>query len=77
MAKKLKPLVTKAQLKAYLDDPGKCPRCKSENVEGASWDLNDQVVSQEVYCCDCHLEWVDSYKFHSIQIIDRRQGAKT
>lgn len=44
-----------------------CPRCGSSNLEGSSWDADGRFAWQEVVCCDCEHEWVDTYTLSSIR----------
>ncbi|NTW34545.1 MAG: DUF1178 family protein [Syntrophobacteraceae bacterium] len=60
-----------ADFKKYLETGGvSCPFCGSHNIEGQSFDIDEDGVTQEVGCNDCCREWIDSYKLHSITVID-------
>lgn len=62
-------MFTKKQEKTYLENGGtKCPKCGSENIEGASWNADGGgTASQEVSCLDCDAEWFDVYNLVGIQ----------
>jgi len=54
----------------YLENPGNCPFCNSDQIEGDSWDF-DGDPSQPIYCTDCKSEWHDLYKLVGFDPIER------
>jgi hypothetical protein len=38
-----------------------CPKCKSDQIEGGSFDVDSNHCTQELACLDCNFEWVDQY----------------
>lgn len=62
-------MFTEKQEKEYLENGGtKCPKCGSENIEGASWDADGSgITSQEVSCNECGAKWYDVYNLVGIQ----------
>jgi transcription elongation factor Elf1 len=63
--------ITAKQKKAYLKHPGKCPKCKSEDITGASIEIDGDYAVQEVSCSDCEAEWYDYYKLVNVEEIER------
>lgn len=53
--------LTQQQIKDYMKDPSRCPRCCSESIEGESVDIENHEASQTVSCADCGLLWTDYY----------------
>ena len=54
--------LTKARIKAYIRRRGYgCPNCKSDNVIGESFSLEDGQAKQELFCHDCDCAWQDVY----------------
>lgn len=49
--------------KKYVAMKGvRCPHCNSENIEGTSFEANENGASQEISCSDCEESWIDTYK---------------
>lgn len=46
----------------------KCPKCKSENIEGGSVEIDCNGASQDVTCLDCNAEWTDIYTLTDVEI---------
>ena len=44
-------------------DPGRCPKCGSNNIEGGSADFDRGHVYQRVGCLDCGFSWSDAYEY--------------
>ncbi len=78
MAKKSKKTLTKAEEKAYLKNPGSCPKCKSGNITGDSFEANDNKVWQTVICEDCGFKWMDEFTltniFQNIEELDKSRA---
>lgn len=45
---------------------GQCPHCGSDHIEGGSWNLDGDQVSQDVHCLDCHKMWADVYQLNHL-----------
>lgn len=39
-----------------------CPFCKSDEIEGGSFDVSGNIVSQEFSCNNCDAEWYNHYQ---------------
>ena len=51
---------------------GKCPFCRSRQIEGSSVDIDTGGASQEMSCLDCGKQWVDCYELTGY--IPKEQG---
>jgi len=61
-----KPLTVK-QLKDYVKHGGSyCPVCRSDSLEGESYDYGVGVVYQSVLCLSCGARWTDGYTLTSV-----------
>ncbi|WP_298636789.1 hypothetical protein [uncultured Umboniibacter sp.] len=47
-----------------------CPKCHSNNVQGGSFDVSDNTVSQKMLCDDCEAEWYDVYQLVTQEIVE-------
>ena len=45
----------------YLDKPGHCPNCDSNQVSGKSVEIENDMARQEVDCLECGAGWTDHY----------------
>lgn len=45
---------------------GQCPYCKSDQIEGGSWENEGNIVWQRVSCFDCGRSWQDIYELSNI-----------
>lgn len=45
----------------YIDEPGRCPVCRSEAIAGGFVEIENGSAHQKVSCHDCDAEWVDTY----------------
>ncbi len=43
-----------------------CPFCKSDQIEGKSFDIGDYYVYQNISCMDCKKEWTDQYELINV-----------
>ncbi len=49
--------------KQYLRVHGeKCPHCESFNLEAGHTAFDGFILTQAIYCNDCHAEWDDEYE---------------
>ena len=39
-----------------------CPACKSEEIEGDSFEVTYGYAYQPMYCIDCSNSWTNTYK---------------
>jgi formate dehydrogenase maturation protein FdhE len=53
--------MTEQQKKEYLEDPDKCPYCKSEDVAGEFPDFGESYAMRNVSCNQCNKNWTDYY----------------
>ena len=49
----------------YLKDPGACPLCHSEDIEGHDINVDGNEAWQEVVCLRCGYQWHDIYELKS------------
>lgn len=47
----------------YAKDLGHCPRCRSANIGGGSFESQGSEVWSEITCDNCGFMWFDEYKF--------------
>lgn len=60
-----------ARAKKYLNGGGgACLFCGSWDVEGSSWDMNGEQVSQDVTCLKCDKSWTDFYTLDCVAYRD-------
>lgn len=45
----------------YLSNLSKCPSCKSDDLEGDSIQVDDNIAWQPIWCNDCGFSWTDEY----------------
>lgn len=45
----------------YVDEPGRCPHCRGDNIEGGFVNIDNGTASQPISCNDCDATWVDTY----------------
>jgi len=43
----------------------KCPKCKSSEIEGGSFNADTGYAYQEMNCLECCHEWRDVYLLHA------------
>jgi uncharacterized Zn finger protein len=53
--------------KAYLENSNTCPNCGSEDIEGNSFNADENYVIRDVYCEECGMVWTDEYTLSSIE----------
>lgn len=53
----------------FAADPGRCPRCGSQDIEGGRVEIIERLAVQGVRCLDCGEEWDESYR------LEARDGA--
>ena len=51
----------------YLNNPNECPYCGSTDLEGDSFDSDDNTVSQEITCNRCYKDWTDVYHLVDVE----------
>ena len=56
-----KPAAEPMSNKDYVEGEGKCPVCKSTQIEGDSIDIEGKHAYQSVGCNNCGASWVDEY----------------
>jgi len=62
------PQVTEKQIEKYIEKRGvHCPKCESQNIEGDSFDVDENGANQQMACIDCDFEWFDIYKLVGIE----------
>lgn len=63
MPKKEKKIKRLSQKEYVKGDGMTCPFCHSKMIEGdGSINFEGDIVSQNIYCLDCHKTWQDLYK---------------
>ena len=63
--------LTEDQVKEYVSNGfNKCPVCKSPDVSGGFVEVDGNEAWQKCSCNECHAEWNDLYKLHSVEILD-------
>ena len=45
----------------YLENPNVCPSRSSNNLDGDSFQADDNCAWQSLWCVDCGLSWTDEY----------------
>lgn len=45
----------------YIDEPGRCPVCRSEGITGGFVNVDHGTASQPMSCNECDATWVDTY----------------
>ena len=61
--------LSKEEKKNYIKSGyAKCPKCKDDNIEGGSVEIDANGASQDVICLACGAEWTDIYKLSDIEI---------
>jgi len=59
--------LTAKQKKDYIKSGySKCPKCKSDDIDGGMVDIDGNVALQSVSCNECEAEWTDIYKLADI-----------
>jgi C4-type Zn-finger protein len=66
--------LTDEQKKTYLTDSGRCPICKSSELEGQGYDYDGDQVWQTIVCQNpnCRAAWRDVFTLTFIEDIDTR-----
>lgn len=57
--------------RSFAGEPGHCPCCGSDQIEGSSWDVYNEYAQQEVSCVNCGAAWDDIYRLVDIEITRR------
>lgn len=59
--------VNPTRKKAYLNDPNKCPHCKSERIQQSrEADIVDKSTNIRIKCIDCKSTWTEIYTLSNI-----------
>jgi hypothetical protein len=67
--------LTEEQKQAYIQGrSGGCPYCKSNNIEGDSYEMHGNCVSQPISCLDCERQWEDVYTLTGIDETEETNG---
>jgi hypothetical protein len=62
---------TKAEIAQYLDNPKRCPFCKSGNITAQHDYAGDEDQAwQTVICEDCQKGWREYFKLFDIEELD-------
>ena len=56
----------KSTIREYIDAPGFCPFCKSENISGSNIEIDANSAWQDVGCDDCNKDWRDIYRLVAV-----------
>ncbi len=48
----------------------KCPFCQSDEIEGHSFDVDENGAHQEISCQNCNAAWTDDYKLSGYTVTD-------
>jgi len=61
--------LTEEQKKSYIkNDYGRCPVCKSDDIEGrGSYESDGNWISHEIICNNCDFAWQDIYELTDIE----------
>ena len=62
--------LTDEQKTKYLENPGHCPNCGSEQIEGGSIDVEGENAYQQVSCNDCDQQWNDIYQLVGVEGVE-------
>ena len=63
----MKTLTNEQQRQYVSDDGGRCPYCRSDQIEGnGGFDFEGGRVFQEVSCLDCNERWMDVYTLSNV-----------
>ena len=61
--------LTAKQKKDYIKSGySKCPKCKSDDIDGGMVEVDAGTCWQPVSCNECHLEWSDIYTLAGIEV---------
>ncbi len=55
----------------YLNDPNKCPYCKSESIKEGDISANYKkimIIKRQRFCNDCSKLWVETYTLSGVKI---------
>lgn len=64
-------MLTESQRNDYLtNDSGRCPFCKSDNIQGHAIDICGKEAIQPVTCSDCGHLWNDIYSLTDVEDLD-------
>ena len=62
--------LTKKQKSDYLKNSGKCPYCKSDQIEGGSIEIDGETAWQTVSCLNCDKKWNDIYRLANVEEVE-------
>ncbi len=57
-------------------DWGRCPLCRSDEIEGASVEVDGDMTEQSMSCLNCEATWQEQYVAFGMSNI-RRNGTRT
>ncbi len=61
--------ITDEMKQEYLIGHGAfCPFCRSENIEGLNFEVENEYVFGYVECLKCGEQWVDTYKLTDVHV---------
>ena len=61
----------KKQVKGYLEDPDKCPVCKSGNLVGEEGEWTSDFVWRFIICNNCNHRWTEEFKLIRIMELEK------
>jgi transposase-like protein len=62
-----KPPLTEAMAAQYVaQGGGKCPFCRSGDLEGGSQDADGPTIVQDIKCLACGRRWYDVYRLAAV-----------
>ena len=52
----------------YLQNPGHCPVCAANQIDGSQIEVDGKQARQEVTCTACGFRWEDIYTLTTIEV---------
>ena len=62
-------MLTQGQLDKLLDNPNKCPKCDSDDLDSSSKESDENYVRAIVTCSNCGVAWREIYTLAVIENI--------
>ena len=59
-------MVTVSNLEHVINQGATCPLCGSYNINGAAFEADGSVITQEIGCDECGAAWTDIFTLSGI-----------
>lgn len=63
----------KSMKKEYMDNPNKCPFCKSDDISAGEFDADTKTGTCTVECSSCGKSWVDIYTLADVDLTQDKE----